>query len=336
MKQEIGSEFHRLIPDQGCGYPFKSHEKIVFSGRTAIETVLKNTPDAKKAALPSYCCESMIIPFRKAGIEVEFYDVQYENGLQINTDISNDIDILLWCNYFGFKTEMPDLSSFKENGGIIIEDITHSFLSEQQYHSQSDYLVASLRKWEPIYCGGYCAATKGELQYIPDTEPSDDFIRVKHQAMNLKSEYLADHDELKKPEFLRMFGESNKWLAENYSGLSIDQWSSEYLSTADIPEQREIRRSNAHVLYDGLQGKVRFMFEAADMDCPLFVPILLPENRTEIRRILTENSIYCPIHWPRPEGAVSDLYDTELSLICDQRYTEEDMKRIVSVIKNEI
>lgn len=333
MKQEIGSEFHRLIPDQGCGYPFKSHEKIVFSGRTAIETVLNNTPDAKKAALPSYCCESMIIPFHKAGIEVDFYDVWYEDSLHTNIDIPLDIDILLWCNYFGFKTEMPDISYFKERGGIVIEDITHSFLSEQQYHSQSDYLVASLRKWEPIYCGGYCAATKGELQYIPDTEPSDDFIRLKHQAMNLKSEYLADHDELKKPEFLRMFGESNKWLAENYSGLAIDSWSREYLSTVDIPGQREIRRSNARVLYDGLKDKVQFMFSEESMDCTLFVPIILREGRDRIRRGLTENSIYCPIHWPKPQYCESNLYDMELSLICDQRYNEEDMMRIVKVLK---
>ncbi len=228
---------------------------------------------------------------------------------------------------------MPDLSSFKENGGIIIEDITHSFLSEQQYHSQSDYLVASLRKWEPIYCGGYCAATKGKLQYIPDTEPSEDFIQLKQQAMKLKAEYLIDHDEKKKPEFLRMFGESNSWLAENYSGLSIDSWSKEYMSTVDIQKQRAVRCSNAHVLYDGLKDEVQFMFSEEDMECPLFVPILLGEDRDRIRRGLTENSIYCPIHWPKPQYCESNLYDIELSLVCDQRYNEEDMMRIIKVLK---
>jgi len=330
---EIGSEFHTGRIGRNRNTAFFSCGSMVFSGRTAIESVLKEIPYAKKALLPSYCCESMIIPFQKAGIAVSFYDVWYENGLRYNLDDTADVDILLWCNFFGFQNIMPDLIAFKECGGIIIEDITHSFLSEQQYHKQSDYLVASLRKWMPIFCGGYCAAINGQLQYIPVTEPSDNFIRIKQQAMKLKAEYLVDHDELKKHKFLQMFGESNKWLAENYSGLAIDPWSREYLSTVDIQRQREVRRSNAHVLYDGLKDKAQFMFPEKSMDCPLFVPILLHKDRDKIRRVLTENSIYCPIHWPKPQSCESNLYGMELSLICDQRYNEEDMMRVVKVLK---
>lgn len=336
MKMEIGSEYSYLKNANGRGMLLANGLSYasVFSGRTAIETVLKNISNVKKAMLPSYCCESMIIPFHKAGIDVIFYDIWYEEELRTNVEIRHDIDIFLWCNYFGFKNEMLDLSDFKNRGGIVIEDITHSLLSRQQYHEQADYIVASLRKWVPINCGGYCAATKGELQYIPNAEPSDDFIRIKQQAMKLKAEYLIDHDEMKKPEFLKMFAESNSWLAENYSGLSIDSWSKEYLSTVDIKRQREVRRYNAHVLYDGLKDKVQFMFPEEFMDCPLFVPILLCKERDRIRRGLTENSIYCPIHWPKPHGCESNLYDMELSLICDQRYNEEDMMRIVKVLND--
>ncbi len=330
--QEIGSEFSTAVYDNKEGLTFLNGGVLVFSGRTSIETVLKEIPYAKKAVLPSYCCESMIVPFRKAGIDVVFYDVWYEEELCTNVDIQHDVDIFLWCNYFGFKNEMPDLTAFKERGGIIIEDITHSFLSEQQYHEQSDYLVASIRKWEPIYCGGYCVARKSELNYLPTVEPSSDFIARKEMAMKLKSEYLYDNDETKKQEYLKLFKESNSWLADNYSGLAIDSWSKQYLSSVDIHNQREKRRANAHMLYEGLQGKVQFLFPKDDMDCPLFVPILLFDNRNELRSKLVANGIYCPIHWPKPQGCESNLYDMELSLICDQRYTEEDMKRIVSVI----
>ena len=71
------------------------------------------------------------------------------------------------------------------------------------------------------------------------------------------------------------------------------------------------------------------------MDCPLFVPVLL-ENRDKVRKHLTENKIYCPVHWPKPEGADSNIYDMELSLICDQRYGVNDMERIVSVLSEVI
>ena len=282
-----------------------------------------------EALLPSYCCDSMIQPFRDAGIKVEFYPVNYEDGLTIQ--IKKDADIFLWCNYFGFNVPMPELKGFN---GVVIEDVTHSLLSVHPYHTQSDYLVASLRKWEPINCGGYCAAVNGELHHVSKATPPQDFIAKKSAAMALKTEYLSDLDEDKKPRFLSLFGESNHWLAEHYSNLSIDTWSREYLDTVDVGKQREIRRRNAKALYAGLKN-AQFLFPEEDMECPLFVPILLP-NRDEMRRILTANSIYCPVHWPKPEGAESNLYSTEFSLICDQRYNEEDMERIVSVLEQNI
>ena len=85
------------------------------------------------------------------------------------------------------------------------------------------------------------------------------------------------------------------------------------------------------MLYDGLKDAVEFVFLKEDMDCPLFVPIIT-KKRNEIRQFLTDNKIYCPVHWPKPAGCESNLYDTELSLICDQRYSEEDMKRLVEVL----
>ena len=334
--REIGSEFSKISSDNCEGLQAILEGYSVFSGRTAIETVLKELPLAKKALLPSYCCESMIVPFRKIGIAVDFYNVYYDNGMHFNINITDDVDIFVWCNYFGFRNEMPDLTSFKERGGIVIEDITHSYLSEKQYHEQADYLVASIRKWEPIYCGGYCASMNGILHHLPCTKPSKEFIANRRTAMQLKSVYLCNHDESLKIEFLRLFRESNSWLAENYSGLLIDSCSKQYLTTVDIDGQKRIRRNNATVLYEGLKNKVQFIFSITDMDCPLFVPILLPQIRDDIRKYLTSNSIYCPIHWPKPQGCESNLYNMELSLICDQRYSAEDMERIVAVLNDVI
>ena len=317
MAREIGSEFHRMPFENGHGLTFPRPGSLVFSGRTAIEAVLLRLPDVHTALLPSYCCDSMIVPFRDAGIDVKFYQIDWDNGLKV--EINGLADISLWCNYFGFKKEMPELSS------VVVEDITHSILSTTSSHSRSDYLVASLRKWEPINCGGYCSVK------MDREAPPDEFVRLKSAAMELKKDYLEDMDPEKKPQFLSMFGESNHWLAEHYSGLSIDSFSRDFLMRIDVEQQRRIRRENARVLYEGLSGKVQFMFPIEDMDCPLFVPVLLP-NRDEVRAHLTKNEIYCPVHWPKPKGCESNIYDLELSLICDQRYGIEDMERIVSVI----
>lgn len=318
MSKEIGSEFHLMPFENGFGFKFPRPGTLVFSGRTAIEAVLNQLPNARSALLPSYCCNSMIEPFRAAGIEVRHYDVNWNQGVRI--DLNETADILLWCNYFGFKNEMPDFD------GIIIEDITHSLLSEQPCHERSDHLVASVRKWEPILCGGYCSLATGGMA------PSEEFTRKKSAAMELKSSYLEDLVPEKKPQFLQMFSDSNHWLAKHYSGLLIDPWSRAYVERADVKAQREIRRKNAHVLYAGLQNQACFFFPEEEMDCPLFVPILA-ENRDELRKYLISNGIYCPVHWPMPEGCRSDIYHRELSLICDQRYDENDMERTVSVLR---
>lgn len=317
MVREIGSEFQKVPIESGHGLTVPRPGSFMFSGRTAIEAVLKHLPDAHTALLPSYCCESMIVPFRAAGIEIDYYNVSWNDGIKI--ELEDTADIILWCNYFGFKNKMPDLD------GVIIEDITHSMLSEVQCHQASSYLVASLRKWEPINCGGYCSVE------VEGLEPPEEFVSLKTSAMELKTQYLRDLDPLKKPRFLQMFAESNHWLAKHYSGLSIDSWSRSYLSSINLERQRETRKQNAHILYEGLKSKVQFLFPEEDMDCPLFVPILI-ENRDDIRKYLTKNEIYCPVHWSKPESCESNIYDMELSLICDQRYGIENMERIVSVL----
>lgn len=321
---EIGSEFHRVAPDSGHGLIYPRPGSLVFSGRTAIEAVLRNLPNAHTALLPSYCCDSMVVPFRATGIDVKFYEVTWNEGLKI--EIDKNADILFWCNYFGFRSPYLSMPSFD---GVIIEDITHSFLSTVPSHPHSDYLVASLRKWEPVKSGGYCSVEmNGE-------EPPEEFIDLKTAAMELKTEYLKEPKSEKKERFLRMFGESNHWLAEYYSGRIIDSFSRDYLDRVDVEGQRKIRRENAKVLYEGLKNKVQFMFPEQDMDCPLFIPILLP-NRNEVRAHLTKNEIYCPVHWPKPEGCESNIYSQELSLICDQRYGIDDMERIVSTLREVI
>lgn len=319
--REIGSEFHKMPVEAGRGLVMPRPGSLVFSGRTAIEAVLKKIPEAHSVLVPSYCCDSMIAPFKAAGIDVSFYAVNWSDGLKI--DLEHSADVILWCNYFGYQNDMPNFEQ------TVIEDITHSFLSEKQFHEGSDYLVASLRKWEPVYCGGYCSVDAA------GTAPSKMFIEGKSAAMDLKTEYLQDLDVEKKPRFLQMFSENNHWLADNYSGLSIDSWSKEFLLYVDVENQRNVRRQNAHVLYEGLKGKVCFLFPEEKMDCPLFVPVLL-ENRDKVRIHLTENKIYCPVHWPKPDGAESNIYDMELSLICDQRYGVNDMERIVSVLSEVI
>ena len=336
---EIGSEFEWggiHSNNEKCGLNIlKRNSVLAFSGRTSIEVVLDNIIDINKAMLPSYCCDSMIEPFKKAGVDVCFYDVIYDGKLICNLNIPHDIDVLLWCNYFGYRLQMPDITDFKKRGGIVIEDITHSLLSDNMYDTQSDFLVASIRKWLPVLCGGYCASVNSSLTELPKVYPSEAFLNKKRNAMKLKNEYLADNDKKKKSVFLSMFSETNEWLCNNYTDLKIDKESERIVLQTDFDKIKQIRKRNAKFLHEGLKkcNYIKTLFSIELMDCPLFVPIIVENGKRDfIRKRLIENDIYCPVHWPKPEGCKSNLYDIELSLVCDQRYDEEDMRRIVDVL----
>ena len=338
---EIGSEFsyyNTSSTNEKKVYRFKDKKYMfTFSGRTSIETVLKNEPQIKKALLPSYCCDSMISPFRKAGIKVDFYDVLYEYEFNVNVNIEDDIDAILWCNYFGYNVNMPDMSAFIYRGGVVIEDITHSLLSNSVYHKQSSYLIGSVRKWGPVLSGGICVSLNRCLNETPQGYPGRGYIDDKKRAMIQKQKYLSGDKDVCKEEFLEMFSESNKWLANNYSDLKIDEESMEILHNMDWDEIRKKRFDNAIALYNGINTckNIKPLFIVESMSCPLFVPIIVnKEYRQSLRQCLTKNEIYCPIHWPKPnDKCESNLYDIELSLICDQRYNENDMQRMIDVIK---
>ena len=51
---------------------------------------------------------------------------------------------------------------------------------------------------------------------------------------------------------------------------------------------------------------------------------------------LKERNIFLPVHWPRVESIAhtNRLYDTELSLVIDQRYSIFDMKRMIGALND--
>lgn len=70
-------------------------------------------------------------------------------------------------------------------------------------------------------------------------------------------------------------------------------------------------------------------------------PVYIPEIRDSIRKELIENRIYCPVHWPAPvqldvaaREKSENIYNQIMSIPCDQRYKEQDMKRLVDIINS--
>lgn len=300
--------------------------------------------------MPAWGCESMIAPFVTRGIDVSFYDVELctdekssvESGKSVvkyktNTDCIDETAILYVTNYFGYENTLtPDvIRQFKAKGAIIIYDRTHSLMVEDDlYKALADYSFASIRKWMGMIGG---AVVEGVRAYLLKPCP---YLDCKKHAMQMKQSYMAGDNTIDKQSFLKLYGEFGHHLSEDYHNYEMDNLSYALYKSEDFVAMCNKRRENAKFLHLHLKNVVRFIGELTDSAVPLFVPVFFEnkEHRDAVRRKLIEEQIYCPIHWPKPVQVpagfrANEIYDTELSLVCDQRYTIEDMVRLSNVIK---
>ncbi len=321
--REIGSEFWD-VPIKDKNNLFPKCAQWYLSGRSALQAIIRELKDCRSIAMPSWCCESMIKPFIDAGINVHFYSSCPDQKPRY------DCDALYLMDYFGYTSSISISSVYR---GIIIRDITHSILST--LYSDADYYFGSLRKWCGVWTGGYAWSSDGKKIADPSNNEIE-YALLRKQAMELKEKYI--NGEIKEKKHLEIFN-----MAENVlESVEIGSASERDIHLAemlDVKFIRAIRRENAEVLRKAFSSWL--IFPKMELtDCPMFVPVLIPNGkRDELKRYLNDQRIYSPNLWPmsRYHQLTEDeksFYDNELSLVCDQRYSVEDMKRIVRTIKN--
>lgn len=342
--KEIGSEFHISHWPSALITARDGDAEYVLSGRTALDIIirdLKEQSNVLSVYMPAYCCESMIEPFLRNGIKVELYDMYLDaHGLHYDIDENKQVDILYVNNYFGYEDTLSieTIHNFKKRGTRIIYDRTHSMLMEDDnLQTLADYTFASIRKWMGVVTGAFLKMPTGFNHPILSDA---DYWQDKALAMMSKAKYLDGSLQVDKKSFLDAFGKFGHRLTQDYTAKRMDDLSYSIWMQSNLDAISQRRRRNAMALHDGLKG-IRFITDWTDKVCPLFVSIFFEskEERDKVRKALTEANIFCPVHWPKNtlilEGMqANSLFDTELSLICDQRYDESDMERIITVVNN--
>lgn len=327
--KEIGGEF--WLEETKSKSTIQDNCAYLLSGRTALDFIIKDIKAQRRflsVSLPSYCCESMIEPFERNGIDVQYYKV-HEYGIDYRC--SRTYDAVLLLDFFGY--EMPEnkaiAQSEHEAGHIVIYDSSHKINGAC---ISADYTFCSYRKW--LYCN-FATVRKEGGSFIISTPTWENkrYCDTRNLAAQLKANFIAGNNQ-DKQDFLRLYSMSEDILSDDYvdyAGVPLD---------VDVEAIIAARRTNAQYLIDKLQdlsGIELWRPEIKPNDAPLFVPILVKNgHRDALKHYLLNHSIYCPVHWPQSEHhrGCKDLYDKELSLICDQRYSMEDMNREIAVIKN--
>lgn len=330
--REIGSEFWDIpVLSQGETALLPKGLKWFLSGRVALEYIIfdiKQRVNAKTVAMPSWCCDSMIIPFVENGIEVIFYTFD-------KTEEIPNCDILFCMEHFGYIRQEREINF----PGIVIHDVTHSAFSKNMgikkvWDAKQQYFFGSLRKWAGFKTGGFAGVLDAEFSVLLPQQTCDEYVDLRSQAMREKLNYITGETDAK--EYLNMFSRAEEMLEDGVCGSACveDVFLAEKL---DVDSIKKHRRANASVLLQVVSDMAIYPELKAD-DCPLFVPIRLKtEARDALRKYLIENDVFCPIHWPltdyhRITGEQRKIYEEELSLVCDQRYTTSDMQYVCELI----
>ncbi len=328
------NEFH-IDP---CELIIDEHNRYLMSGRTCLDYIIKDMKLKKtitSAYLPSYCSQSMILPFIANDISVRFYPVKLVNQ-KIHYTIEEDhkCDVVVLLDYFGFHSQ--DLSKYafqerKQNHTLII-DCTQSFLCDYDYRSISDYCFISYRKWLSS-SAAYVFSREGFSINNP-YRTNDEYELLRERAFNMYDNKIKA---------LSLLDASDQILSRDYSLYTCSQKEIHELSRIDWAMIKSIRRRNAQLLIDGLKHINQLFFPFSiikDSDCPLCIPVILKNrNRRAFIDYLVSRGIDITFHWNysnnHPKRLIdNNLYFNEVSLAIDQQLGKTEIERNINVIRD--
>lgn len=316
------------------------HRKIYSCGRAALRAIISMEEYWGGVLLPNYLCSSISKTVKALGCRYQFYEINKELLPDIDDLMrvaqTNEFTFVLLINYFGLvdltdvigviRKQLPDIR-------IILDDVQnyYGFGSERDF----DFCFTSLRKWFPMPDGAICYAKKYEdYLKLPEYSEDNQFVEKKLVGNMLKSFEGLISDDL----CLRLCREGEEVLDREYM-CKVSSISPLLFKTIKFNEIAKKRMHNAKILHQTLISMgIEHVFSEGKV--PLFVPIFIhkSEKRDLLRKHFFDNNIFCPIHWPQEGKDLSgenELYQSELSLICDQRYGADDMKRILEILSYE-
>lgn len=340
--KEFGSDFHKYKVDFQSSYNFFSKLDCIrfyACGRHAIDAIVLQE-GWKRIWIPAYFCHEVIDHISLMDIQIMLYDdypLRYNDDLLIRSLPFRRGDVLLRVNFFCLRI-------WRSNKGIpvpVIEDHTHDLLSEWVLKSDADWCIASIRKSLPVAAGGILWSPTGKRlpSQIAASAACEEMGNIRYNAMELKRNYLLKGKGDKR-EIRDKYIRSEKMI--NRLELSgMDKESHEIFCSMDIKQWINLKRNNWFISYNLLKEKFTILEPKMDTIWQPFSLVILCDSvqeRIRLRKYLIENRIYPAILWELPESITSfellDFSQRMLSIHCDGRYSENEIKQMCQIINS--
>lgn len=334
----IGGEFPISVTDiLNSGVRHKDEPDVYkyASGRAALYQILKYLKSEKgvgRVLLPDYLCGSVLVPVKALELEYEFYPIDEALELEEEafTALYHKGTAVLVINYFGMKDLTKQVSFIRslDKDAIIIEDDVQAYYEFKKPLDDVDFKFTSLRKTFAIPDGGLVKTN----HQLPVIEPPNTFGQYKAAAALLKSMRDGNfNDQI----YLEMF-EKGESIIDKELECAMSEIAEKLFGSMDEERVKVRRLNNARHLVEKLDKiGIEPLLPLKEDHVPLFIPIVL-NNRNEVRKKMFKHEVFCPVHWPLEgmdlkRGKI--MAETELSLIVDQRYGQNDMDKTVKLLQ---
>lgn len=323
MMNEIGGYFSLELPIINESY---IHDKGIHlnSGRNALEYILKSITEIKCLWIPYYTCDVVLEPLKKLDIPYCFYSVNESLELASTLELK-DGEYLLVTNYFGIKDGYIRQLSL-QYGERLIVDNAQSFFAAPEVDIKTIY---SPRKFVGIPDGGIAYMNSGIA--ISGFEHDISYNRCSHLLKRLDLGAEAGYNDFRE--------NSHHLVNQPIKRMSNLTWN--LLQCIDFNSVKEHRIRNFNQLHESLRCVNRLAIP--DMDtfaCPMVYPFMTDND--SLRERLIKCKVFVARYWPNvldwcDEGEFEyELCKNIIPIPIDQRYGEEDMRRIINIIKTNI
>ena len=336
--KEFGSDFHLI--DLSCSGA--SHLTDIFpdavllaDGRQCIVALIRQYR-WKRIWMPDYFCYDVIASIQQqTAIEVLFYEDSPLFEAIVETLPFEEGDVLLRMNYFGAR----NLRSNQNIPCPVIEDHSHDPLGIWALHSDADWCISSIRKTLPLPEGGMMWSPKGHklLIHLERSAENEQIAAIRWDGMEKKAAYLRGEN-ISKDEFRNQYTTTEEWF-DHAAPVLIDDRSRVVVSDhLDIHRWFNAKRKNWQLLYGLINRDNCEVFEPVSVNCSMFSLMLLfesKEHRDAVRSLLIQERVYPAILWNVPakaSPAAKDFSGRMLSIHCDGRYTEEDIRSLALIL----
>ena len=292
--------------------------KRLNTGRNCLEYILR-VRGYKKVYIPYYTCEVVLQPINKLGIPYEFYHIDIHFEIRDRFTLKEG-EALLYTNYFGLKQRYVEQLAEKVGSRLIVDN-TQAFYAKPIPGIDSFY---TCRKFFGVPDGAYLYCDK-ELD--ADIEQDYSYDRVAH---------LVKRIDLSAEEGFKDFRRVDDGL-DNQPIRKMSKLTQRMMQGIDYEAAAKRRRKNYQMLHEALSKENNLELTLEDDAVPMVYPYLVPVQG--LREKLIENKIFVARYWPNVmDWARPDEIDYLLAyqmqpLPIDQRYGEEEMKRIIEIIK---